>query len=69
MAFPVNPLAALAPLVVGVGLFGTVAAPVLAAPTAGTGAASLYSGGDILTMAGPKPVYAEALVERGGRIV
>ena len=31
--------------------------------------ASLYSGGDILTMAGPQPTYAEALVERNGRIV
>ncbi|MFN6353260.1 MAG: amidohydrolase [Cyanobacteriota bacterium] len=32
-------------------------------------AATLYSGGDILTMAGAQPTYAEALVERGGRIV
>jgi len=31
--------------------------------------ATLYSGGDILTMAGDQPTYAEALVERGGRIV
>jgi predicted amidohydrolase YtcJ len=30
---------------------------------------TLYSGGDILTMAGPSPAYAEALVEKGGRIV
>jgi predicted amidohydrolase YtcJ len=30
---------------------------------------TLYSGGDILTMEGPKPRYVEALVERGGRIV
>ena len=30
---------------------------------------TLYSGGDILTMAGPAPAYAEALVEKGGRIV
>jgi predicted amidohydrolase YtcJ len=29
----------------------------------------VYSGGDILTMAGDRPTYAEALVERGGRIV
>ena len=36
--------------------------PSLASP------ATLYSGGDILTMAGPKPVYADALVEKGGRI-
>ena len=68
MVFPVNPLAALAPLSVGLGLLVTVAAPVLAAPTASPAPATLYSGGDILTMAGPKPVYAEALVERGGRI-
>jgi predicted amidohydrolase YtcJ len=32
-------------------------------------AATLYRGGDILTMAGPKPAYAEALVEKGGRIL
>jgi predicted amidohydrolase YtcJ len=38
-----------------------------AAPMAAA-AASLYSGGPILTMAGPTPTYAEALVERGGRI-
>jgi hypothetical protein len=31
--------------------------------------ATLYSGGDILTMAGSQPTYAEALVEKGGRIV
>jgi predicted amidohydrolase YtcJ len=31
--------------------------------------ATLYSGGPILTMAGPTPRYAEALVEQGGRIV
>ena len=31
--------------------------------------ATVYSGGDILTMAGDRPTYAEALVERGGRIV
>jgi predicted amidohydrolase YtcJ len=30
---------------------------------------TLFSGGDILTMAGPAPAYAEALVEKGGRIV
>ncbi|MEB3193762.1 MAG: amidohydrolase [Cyanobacteriota bacterium] len=38
----------------------------VAAPAPG---ATLYSGGDILTMAGPQPAYAEALVEKGGRIV
>jgi len=51
-----------------VGLLGTWgtaggAAPLPLAP------ATLYSGGDILTMAGPKPTYAEALVERNGRIL
>lgn len=30
--------------------------------------ATVYSGGDILTMVGDQPRYAEALVERGGRI-
>ncbi len=30
--------------------------------------ATLYFGGDILTMAGPTPEYVEALVVRGGRI-
>jgi len=30
--------------------------------------ATLYRGGDILTMAGTKPIYAEALVEKGGSI-
>ena len=39
-----------------------------AAPMAAA-AASLYAGGPILTMVGPTPTYAEALVERGGRIV
>jgi predicted amidohydrolase YtcJ len=32
-------------------------------------AVTLYSGGAILTMVGPQPRYAEALVERGGRIL
>ena len=40
-----------------------------AAAEAPSGPATLYSGGDILTMAGPTPTYAEALVERAGRIV
>lgn len=31
--------------------------------------ATLYSGGDILTMVGPKPIYAEALVEKSGKIL
>jgi predicted amidohydrolase YtcJ len=41
----------------------------VAAPPAAATPATLYAGGPILTMAGPKPLYAEALVERGGRIV
>jgi predicted amidohydrolase YtcJ len=51
------------------------AGPIAAAPAARAAAApapapaTLYSGGPILTMAGPTPRYAEALVERGGRIV
>ena len=41
-------------------------------PTALAGStpqATLYSGGDILTMVGDQPIYAEALVEQGGRIL
>jgi hypothetical protein len=38
-------------------------------PAAAATAATLYAGGPILTMSGPKPSYAEALVERDGRIV
>ena len=49
------------------------AAPLAASPAASAvpplAAATLYSGGSILTMAGPTPTSAEALVERGGRIV
>jgi predicted amidohydrolase YtcJ len=41
----------------------------VAAPPAAASPATLYAGGPILTMAGPQPSYAEALVERGGRIV
>lgn len=41
----------------------------LAAPPAPAAGATLYTGGPILTMAGPQASYAEALVERGGRIV
>ena len=51
-----------------VGLIGAIATPAGAAPTTQP-AATLYRGGDILTMAGPKPAYAEALVEKGGRIL
>ncbi|MEB3335504.1 MAG: amidohydrolase [Cyanobacteriota bacterium] len=46
---------------------GLAPAAALTPPQAGT--PTLYSGGDILTMAGAQPTYAEALVERGGRIV
>jgi len=41
----------------------------VAAPPAPAAGATLYAGGPILTMAGPQASYAEALVERGGRIV
>ena len=51
-----------------VGLIGAIATPAGAAPTTQP-AATLYRGGDILTMAGPKPAYAEALVEKVGRIL
>ena len=51
-----------------VGLIAAIATPAGAAPTTQP-AATLYRGGDILTMAGPKPAYAEALVEKGGRIL
>jgi predicted amidohydrolase YtcJ len=55
-------LAGVAPMA---GLLPAAAAPPLAAAEPAT----LYAGGPILTMAGPQPSYAEALVERGGRIV
>jgi len=44
------------------------AAPFKAEARPPLAAATLYSGGPILTMAGPTPTYAEALVERGGQI-
>ena len=50
------------------GLIGATATPAGAAPLQQP-AATLYRGGDILTMAGPTPAYAEALVEKGGRIL
>jgi predicted amidohydrolase YtcJ len=46
-----------------------LAATTMGAAVAQTPSSTLYSGGDILTMAGPQPSYAEALVEREGRIV
>ncbi|MFN5697061.1 MAG: amidohydrolase family protein, partial [Cyanobacteriota bacterium] len=51
-------------------LLHSVASPLQAAAAEASGrpAATLYSGGSILTMVGPAPRYAEALVERGGRI-
>jgi predicted amidohydrolase YtcJ len=36
---------------------------------AATAATTVYSGGEILTMAGDQPTYVEALVEQGGRIL
>jgi len=50
------------------GLIGATATPVGAAPLP-VPTATLYRGGDILTMAGPKPGYAEALVEKDGKIL
>ena len=47
---------------------GFAAAAPLAAAKPPLAVATLYSGGPILTMAGPTPSYAEALVERGGQI-
>lgn len=38
-------------------------------PAAAAAAAVVYTGGDILTMAGPEPQYVEALVVSDGRIV
>jgi predicted amidohydrolase YtcJ len=62
------------PLIAAALLAGVVPSPGLlpaavAAPPAATAPATLYAGGPILTMAGLQPAYAEALVERGGRIV
>jgi predicted amidohydrolase YtcJ len=46
------------------------AQPQAAQPQAtATPVATVYSGGEILTMAGDQPAYAEALVEKGGRIL
>jgi predicted amidohydrolase YtcJ len=55
-------LAALGLLITSTPMGGALAQE--AAPSA-----TLYSGGEILTMAGPQPTYAAALVEREGRIV
>jgi len=56
-------------IVLGGGIAGGANLPAVAAPSQSAAAATLYSGGPILTMAGPQPAYAEALVERDGRIV
>jgi len=56
-------------IVLGGSIAGGANLPAVAAPPQSAAAATLYSGGPILTMAGPQPAYAEALVERGGRIV
>lgn len=45
------------------------ASPPAALASAPGSTATLYAGGDILTMVGPSPRYVEALVEKGGRIV
>ena len=63
-----SPLIAAALLAGAAPMAGLLPAAVAAPPAAAT-PATLYAGGPILTMAGPQPSYAEALVERGGRIV
>ena len=63
-----SPLIAAALLAVAAPMAALLPAAV-AAPPAVAAPATLYAGGPILTMAGPQPSYAEALVERGGRIV
>jgi predicted amidohydrolase YtcJ len=52
-------------------LTATLTVPLTAAWTVPLQAreATVYRNGEILTMVGPTPTYAEALVERGGRIV
>jgi len=47
---------------------GTIIATLLASGAALAGPATVYSGGDILTMKGATPQYVEALVEKDGRI-
>jgi len=69
ICLPIGLIAASSPMAFA-GL--AAAAPLAAAPAAAAApplaVATLYSGGPILTMAGPTPTYAEALVERGGQI-
>ncbi len=65
MGLPVVLLAAFWPMAVA---SLAAAAPFKAEAEPPLAAATLYSGGPILTMAGPTPTYAEALVERGGQI-
>jgi len=47
---------------------GTSPALTQAAPTRNVSAATVYTNGEILTMAGPAPQYVEAVVVRDGRI-
>jgi len=63
-----SPLVAAA-LLAGAAPMAALLPAAVAAPPAAATPATLYAGGPILTMAGPKPAYAEALVELGGRIV
>lgn len=67
------PAAAATGLGLALGLLTAGGGPVSALPRSATSAAAtaatIYSGGDILTMAGPQPRYVDALVERQGRIV
>lgn len=57
----------------GIGVLGLAAAVVwlsaCSGPPAGQAADVVYSGGDILTMAGDQPHYVEALAVKDGRIV
>ena len=68
MPHPFAPALRAAGLGVAFGLIAATTMPVAAAAQPKP-AATLYSGGDILTMAGPSPAYVEALVEQGGRIL
>jgi predicted amidohydrolase YtcJ len=64
-------MAAASPVTTRALVFAALAAVALAAAPPAT-PATVYYGGDILTMTAPMggtPIYPEALVERGGRIV
>lgn len=52
--------------IAGLAALGLAAA---CSPKAPDGGAAVYTGGDILTLAGDAPAYVEALAVKGGRIV